>query len=295
MNSLPYVSIGLPFYNVEKYLEDAICSVLAQSFNKWELIMIDDGSTDNSLEIAKYYSKLDNRIKVISDGYNKKLPARLNQIIRESKYDYIARMDADDLMSNDRIEKQLKILETNPNIDLVTTGYLTIDNTNHITGIRIYDNNQMDAKSILNGKTNLLHASLLARKDWCLRNQYNEAMIQAEDYHLWLSASLKKDLRYQVIEEPLYWYRVIENINYNKMLNGYNTQIEIINSYYKGVLPYLKKLRITNTFEMKKMAVKILDKLNLIEILLKLRANEYSSDDFNYYMNHYQKIIEQRL
>lgn len=295
MNNLPYVSIGLPFYNVEKYLEDAICSILAQSFSNWELIMIDDGSTDNSLEIAKHYSLLDNRIRVISDGYNKKLPARLNEIIRESKYDYIARMDADDLMSNDRIEKQLEVLLKNPNIDLITSGYLTIDSFNHLTGIRLYDDYQMNAEFILSGLTNLLHASMLARKEWCLRNQYNEDMIQAEDYHLWLSAALKEDLKYKVIQEPLYWYRVVENVNYHKMINGYNKQIEIINRYYKGVIPYHKKLSITNTFEMKKFVVNILQKLNLIEVLLKLRANKFSEENFKYYEKHYNNILRYKL
>ena len=117
MKNNPFVTIGIPVYNAEAYLEYTICSVLAQTYRNWELIIIDDGSTDNSLLIAKKYEEIDNRIRVISDGINKKLPHRLNQIIHESKYDYIARMDADDLMSNDRIEKQISILNLNKSID----------------------------------------------------------------------------------------------------------------------------------------------------------------------------------
>lgn len=295
MEKTSYISIGLPFYNDEKHLEDAICSVLAQSFKNWELIMINDGSTDKSLEIADKYSKMDNRIRVISDGHNKKLPSRLNQIIHEARYDYIARMDADDLMSNDRLEKQLKVLEENKDIDLVTTGYLTIGAMNELTGVRLYENHQMDAKAIIYGLTNLLHASMLARKDWCLRNLYNEEMIQAEDYYLWLSASLKEDLNYEVIEEPLYWYRVIENVNYNKLLNGYNTQINIINNNYKTVIPYYKKFKIVKKFELKKLTVEILNKFNLLELLLKLRASKFSQEDLEYYEKHYANIIQSRL
>jgi len=82
------VTIGLPFYNAEKYLTDAIRAVFAQTHQHWELILIDDGSTDGSLKIAK--SVQDPRVRVYSDGKNKKLAARLNEITKLAKYEYIA-------------------------------------------------------------------------------------------------------------------------------------------------------------------------------------------------------------
>ena len=106
------ITIGLPFYNAENYLELAIKSVFAQTYQDWELILMDDGSTDRSLEIAKSIN--DPRVSVYSDGKNKKLAARLNEIVRLAKYDYLARMDADDLMSTKRIETQMNILKNNP-------------------------------------------------------------------------------------------------------------------------------------------------------------------------------------
>ena len=113
------ISIGIPFYNAEAYLEDAIKSVLAQTFQEWELILVDDGSSDGSLDIAKKYEQLDSRIRVISDGLNKKLPTRLNEIIKEAKFNLIARMDADDLMDIERLEKQYAFLSANPEYDLL--------------------------------------------------------------------------------------------------------------------------------------------------------------------------------
>ncbi|MEK5752755.1 glycosyltransferase family 2 protein, partial [Acinetobacter variabilis] len=74
-----YISIGIPFFNAEKYLEDAIKSVLAQTFQNWELILVDDGSIDRSLEIARSFN--DPRIRIIADGHNRRLAYRLNQII----------------------------------------------------------------------------------------------------------------------------------------------------------------------------------------------------------------------
>src|SRR5690606_21713898 len=108
------VTIAIPFYNGEKYLELAIQSALAQTYTGWKLILLDDGSTDNSLAIANEYKKKDARIKVYSDGQNKNLGYRLNQIPELVDTKYLARMDADDIMHPKRIETQLRILEENP-------------------------------------------------------------------------------------------------------------------------------------------------------------------------------------
>lgn len=290
-----YVSIGIPFYNAEKYLEDAICSVIAQTHKKWELILINDGSNDKSLDIAVKYSLVDKRIRIISDGVNKKLPNRLNQIIQESNYDFIARMDADDLMSNDRLEKQLKILKNNNKIDFVTTGCLTIGKDNELTGVSEGRDYQMSAANILEGVTNILHASLLARKSWYIRNQYNETIVQAEDFDLWLQAAKNNDLNYMVIKDPLYWYRVVENVTIEKIVNGYNAQIEIINNNYDGVISYISKDKIIKKFKIKKAIVKALDIMGLLKILLKRRSNGYKKEQLDYYHDHFTKIQSVRV
>ena len=282
------ISIGIPIYNAEDYLEDAIKSVLAQSFKNFELILIDDGSTDNSLAIAKSFN--DPRIRIYTDGTNKKLPFRLNQIIQLAKYDYIARMDADDLMDVDRLKKQFEYLKNNHGIDLVTTGMYSIGKHNEILGKRIPNNKMMTASEILGGITNLLHASMLARKEWCLRNPYRVDNALAEDYELWLSAAIKKDLKYNVIQEPLYYYREVENVKLEKMIKGYNTQIEVINSYYSGVITDSEKDKIIRKFKLKKKIVKFFDIFNLMFILQKRRVQEVSEIDFKRYAENLHKI-----
>lgn len=290
MTDSQYITIGIPFYNAERYLSDAIKSVLVQSYPYWELILVDDGSSDKSLEIAKYYANKDSRIRVISDGKNKKLAARLNQIIFEAKYDFIARMDADDLMSISRLEKQIAALKENPHINLVTTGCLTIGKENELTGVRLGRNIQMNATMILNGVTNLLHASMLARKEWCLRNQYNENRVIAQDYELWLSAAKKNDLDYIVLEEPLYWYRVVENVTYFKLIKGYNTQISVIENNYKNIISEYLKNKIIFKFNLKKLIVFILNKTNRLDLLLKRRAEFPSEKYFVYHAENLKKI-----
>ena len=285
------ISIGIPFYNAEAYLEDAIKSVLAQTFQEWELILVDDGSSDGSLNIAKKYEQLDSRVRVISDGLNKKLPTRLNEIIKEAKFDFIARMDADDLMDVERLEKQYAFLSANPEYDLVTTGMYSIDQSNEVLGKRLPENRIMQANEILGGLTNLLHASMLAKKQWCLRNPYREDNALAEDYELWLSAAIKNDLKYNVLQEPLYYYREVENVKKEKMIKGYNTQIEVINRYYAGVISNNLKNKIVFKFELKKIIVKIFNFFNLMFILQMRRVNNITVSDQARYKANLDKIL----
>lgn len=282
------ISIGIPIYNAEDYLEDAINSVLAQSFKDFELILIDDGSTDNSLAIAKSFN--DHRIRIYADGENKRLPYRLNQIIQLAKYDYIARMDADDLMDVDRLKIQFEYLQSNSDIDLVTTGMYSIGKSNEILGKRIPNNEMMSASQILGGLTNLLHASMLAKKEWCLRNLYQVDNALAEDYELWLSAAIKNDLKYHVIQEPLYYYREIENVKKVKMIKGYNTQIEVIRKYSKGIISQFNTNVVILKFNIKKLVVYFLDLLNLMTILEKRRVTKISSHDEKRYKANIVKI-----
>lgn len=284
MNNQPLITIGIPTYNAEDYLADAIKSVLAQSYQNFELILVDDGSKDNSLMIAKDFEKQDSRIKVISDGVNKKLPARLNQIIAEAQGKYIARMDADDMMHSERIAKQLDFLLSNPQFDLVSTSLISIKNNNEIIGIRTYLPKQVTKKDALLGQSGILHASILAKKSWCQRNLYNEVNTLAEDYELWLSAIIKDDLKVGFLPEYLYYYREESSATKQKMLKGYDTQTKIISKYYKDILTEKEYKNLMQKFAVKKMVVNIADAVNMMHIILKRRSNiEVVSDIKNEY------------
>lgn len=268
------ISIGIPIYNAELYLADAIKSIISQSFEKWELILIDDGSTDNSLSIAKLFAEQDSRIRIISDGQNKKLPFRLNQIIQEAKYEYIARMDADDLISPLRLEKQLKFLQENQEYDLVSTGILSVKNDLSLVGYRgTSKNKNIDLRDAILGTTGVIHASIMARKSWCRRNLYNENNRLAEDYELWLNAFLKNDLKVGFIEEPLYYYREDQNIQLNKLLQAYSTQIEIISKLSSDELSDKLKKQFLNKFRFKKVMVEFVFLMKFEFILHKRRVD----------------------
>ena len=103
----PLVTVGIPFYNSEKYLSDSVKSTLNQTYTNLEIILLDDGSTDSSLKIAQEFEKKDKRVIVISDGENIGLPKRLNQLSQLVNGKYYARMDADDIMFSNRISSSI--------------------------------------------------------------------------------------------------------------------------------------------------------------------------------------------
>lgn len=111
------ISVIMPVYNSEKYLREAIESILKQTYKDFEFIIINDGSTDSSLNIIKEYEGIDKRIKVLSRE-NRGLIYTLNEGLRISKNKYIVRMDSDDISTIDRFKKQVEYMEKNKNIDL---------------------------------------------------------------------------------------------------------------------------------------------------------------------------------
>lgn len=198
----PTLTIGLPFYNDKSTLELAIKSVFAQTYQDWELILLDDGSSDGSLEIARGIK--DPRVRLVSDGQNKGLICRLNQIVQIATGEYVARMDADDLMQPTRIEKQMNYLLAHKDTDLVDTGTYSIDRDGNPCGKRGLGDINTDPKQVLRHAL-LLHASIIGKRSWFLDNPYDPAYIRAEDYELWCRTYARSS--FARIKEPLYIVR----------------------------------------------------------------------------------------
>lgn len=262
----PFISIGIPIYNAEKFLDCAISSVLAQTYQKWELILIDDGSTDDSLKIARKYEAIDNRIRVLSDGLNKKLPARLNQLIDESKYNYIARMDADDIMHPDRLRTQISFLENNLNYDLVSTGIISIDSKNSIKGFRSV--NKLTENVNIHTGFPITHPSIMARKEWYKRHYYSELVPRSEDYELWCRSSIGNDFKIAILPDLLLFYREEGNLSVDKITSSYKDGLKVKLTYTNTN----KTLQRSKVY-LKSFLVQLLFKLH-IESLLASRRNQ---------------------
>ena len=278
-----FVTIAIPFFNAKDYLQDAIKSVFAQTHKDWELILIDDGSTDGSLEIAK--SVNDPRVRVISDGKNKKLAARLNEISKLAKYDYIARMDADDLMVHNRLEIQMKILKDNPDIDIVTSGVFSVLNNLDLKGIRGTDFKNPTFDDIITKRVGITHAALIARKSWYQRNDYDESLKIAQDLDLWLRSSKNGDLKIKSIKLPLYIYREENNINFEKLNKAYRNERIMIKKYGDNqILKLLFKSYLKTFIVMLMSVLGLIDKLHKRRNNYKLSNNEIKNYEAHIYI-----------
>lgn len=268
------VSIGIPVFNAELYLANAIRSVFAQSYTDWELIIVDDGSSDRSLDVAM--SVNDPRVRVISDRTNRRLPYRLNQIVAESKFDLVARMDADDLMSPYRLEQQLAVLLARPEIDLVSTGVCSITNDDLPVGVRVYERDKaLTTADMVAGRSGIVHASVLARKGWFLRNPYDERQLLTEDYELWLRAFLRRDLNFVVMKEPYYYYREDGNVTVEKLLRAYKSQRQVIMQLFAEPIDRLNYLP---GFYARSLVTYVLSKIGYLDVI-RMRRNHGIADD----------------
>ena len=146
-NSL--VSIVIPVHNAEEYINEALDSCINQTYENLEILVVDDKSQDNTLNILKEYEQKDSRIKVLPVEKQDGLGNVINIGIRRSRGKYIARMDADDVMYPDRIEKQVNYLESNPNCVAVGGQIDIIDKEGNIIGHREYAIKDKDIKKII--------------------------------------------------------------------------------------------------------------------------------------------------
>lgn len=283
MNNSPKITLGIPFYNAQEYLALAIESVINQSFKEWELILVDDGSTDKSLEIAKKFVDIDTRIRVLSDGLNKKLPYRLNQIIDESNCDYIARMDADDIIHPDRLKIQIEFLEENPSYDLVSSGVVSIDNNNQVYGYRGVKDIYTDFDGVKRSYP-IVHAAVLSRRSWNNRNKYNIDYPRSQDYELWSRSASKNDLKIAVLPDLLYYYREEGNLFADKLVKSYYTGFEVYTKYKKSfsVSHYIK-------LKSKTLIIISMDKLGVLQKIASRRNNKKISMDV---IDLHQSIID---
>ncbi|MCO6494371.1 MAG: glycosyltransferase family 2 protein [Bacteroidetes bacterium] len=213
---MPLVSIITPAYNAEKYIAETIESVLQQTFSDWEMLITDDGSTDNTALIIKQYAEKDSRIIYLYQENGKQGKAR-NLAIKNAKGTYLAFIDADDLWVENKLEKQLAIYKQYPEVDLIYTSGISFsgsisnvikvfhEKAGMIDSTEMYD-------TMLKGKS-LPNLSVIVKKSWVdkvggLGEQ--PEMQNAEDYQLWLKL-LDRGCQMYGIDESLFYYRLHEN------------------------------------------------------------------------------------
>lgn len=209
----PLITIGMPIYNAGDYLKDAILSIVRQTYKNWELIIIDDGSTDASL--SKIADIQDQRIIIIKEEKNKGLASRLNQTVAIAKGTFFARMDQDDIALPDRLKIQLEAILNNPKIDVVSSRVLTINYNNEIIGsLPFVQTHEKICARPWQGFY-MPHPTWFGKIEWFRKNPYaSPAPYFCEDQELMLRAY--KYSRFESVDNVLLHYRIRDTINLKK-------------------------------------------------------------------------------
>ena len=211
----PLITVAMPVYNAGRFLRPAVMSIVKQSFADWELLIIDDGSSDGSLEAIQDVE--DARIRVIRDGSNKGLAARLNEAIDLARGRYFARMDQDDISYPERFARQVAELDKDSNLDLVGVRSIAISQDDQIVGYFPYalNHRQLCAKPWRGFY--IVHPSWMGRTEWFRRHHYaTPGPYLCEDQELLLRSFATS--RFALIEDILFAYRVRNTIVWRKLV-----------------------------------------------------------------------------
>jgi teichuronic acid biosynthesis glycosyltransferase TuaG len=183
--SLDLISIVTPVYNTEKYIEETIKSVIAQTYIHWEMLIVDNGSTDASLAKAKEYAAKDNRIKVFEQTAKKGFPSYArNLAIKEAKGKYIAFLDSDDMWTADKLSLQMDYMARNPECNIICSAYEKVDkdgvsSSRIVIPRRLVGYKQLIKSNSIGNLTGMYNQEQLGK---CFQKP-----IMHEDYFMWLT------------------------------------------------------------------------------------------------------------
>lgn len=216
----PRVSIVMSCYNSAATLRRAIDSMLQQNYRDFEFIIVDDGSTDETLSILKEYKNKDDRIFLIENENNLGLAASLNRGIKKSNGEYIARMDADDESFLTRLEQQLNYLDQNENVDILGTGIITRTADLRESSKHMLPEQHQDIIANVFKKPLVFHPTIMVRKEVFEKyGYYNPSVTWAEDADLWYRIydkvvfhNLQEPLLYYTLKEQFKWRHAKHNI-----------------------------------------------------------------------------------
>lgn len=209
MDTKPLVSVLMPAYNASQFIDEAIKSILDQSYTNFELIILDDCSTDNTLEIISNYAKQDYRVKVYHNETNQKIVRSRNRLFELAKGEFYVIHDADDISVISRIEDQLELMLAD-NMIGVCGGFLQSFNAERNLDIRKYETDDLEIRKRIFKSSPLAQPSCMIRKeaiDQC--GMYSEDFPVAEDIELWYRIGLK--YKFANVPKILLYYREQEN------------------------------------------------------------------------------------
>ena len=236
MSKTPDISLIMSVYNGEDYLAEAIESVVNQTFTNWELVVINDCSTDSTAEILNKYALSDNRIKVHTNEVNLRLPSSLNKALTLVEGKYVARMDADDICLPDRLEKQYDFMEKNPDVALSSCRFITLKNNVYSSGGCGGKCDSESVKTLLLVTNPILHPGIIAKADVIKELKYDKEFTCTEDMELW-TRFIMNGHKAKILPEYLMIYRLHDKqITQTTLEKQYKEIIRVQKNYYGKLL-----------------------------------------------------------
>lgn len=228
--SNPLVTIGIPCFNCERYLPLLMRSIEAQTYDNWEVVAIDDGSSDRTRHILRAMEGP--RVHVVVDNQNRGLSYRLNQIADLAGGALIARTDADDLLLPARIERQVRVFQEDPSTDVVSTGCYVVDNRNHLVGVRRIPELARSAREVMlrNGPS---HPTVMTTRAWAQDNRYRCESRRGEDLDLWIRTIERSRIRF--LPEPLHVIREDPQFDDAKYQRTIRDHQRVVGTYLKEI------------------------------------------------------------
>lgn len=232
----PDISVIMSVYNGETYLVEAVESVINQTFRNWELIIINDCSTDSTAEILAEFSAKDERVKVYKNEVNLKLPSSLNKAISLCEGKYIARMDADDICLPQRLEKQFEFMEKNSDVSLSSCRFMTVKNGVYMSGGAGGRCDFNALKAMLLVANPILHPGVIARAEVMKSLNYDTTLTCTEDLELW-TRMVMENKKIQILPECLLIYRLHDKQITSTTLERQHTEVlKIQQKFYTTLL-----------------------------------------------------------
>lgn len=201
----PEVSVVMPVRNVEHTIDVAVRSIVAQSLQNWELVVLDDGSTDGTVALLEEWAGADPRIHLHVDGQPRGISSRLNQGVELCRAPLVARMDGDDVSYPSRLETQAMYLRAHPDVDLVGAGEMSFRSDGTPRGARVHAADHAEVTTDLFHGIPLSHPTWMGRRSWFVRHPYDAGARGCEDQELLLRAH--RDSRYVNLPDVLLGYR----------------------------------------------------------------------------------------
>lgn len=236
------VSVVLPVFNGSKRVSKAIESVLEQSYANLELIIVDDCSTDNTMDVLRSYANKDARIKIYENKVNQKLPRTLNNGFSHATGDYLTWTSDDNTYKSNAIEKMVQYLDEHPNIDMVYADFdiVDLDGTFRETR-RLYEPDELRFRNVVGAC--FLYTKKLAVKV----GEYDPDLFLAEDYEYWIKAYFKGNLRH--MQEVLYNYGLHDDsLSVKKAKQVYHKTFEVKEKHFEELIDRCKTQKDRNRF-----------------------------------------------